>query len=247
MSSYKVFASGILLVGLAIAQDIHPSQDTRTAATSTPPDETNSATNVAIGEPFEWAAPKYPKRALKTGFQGTVVLAVTVDTEGAVRGASILGGDPELAEAAIKAVRKWKYVPYDIEDQPAVVTTQVTIEYKITSGGPDVSVICNVPPKPDIGSVYDTLKGLTPPKPLYSPAPRYSQQAKNDKYQGVCVLGLVVGPDGKTYDIKVIRTLGDDLDQMAIEAVRKWKFEPARKDGQPVAALINVEVSFHLY
>jgi len=37
------------------------------------------------------------------------------------------------------------------------------------------------------------------------------------------------------------------LDEKAIEAVRTWQFEPARKNGQPVAVQINVEVSFRLY
>ena len=41
--------------------------------------------------------------------------------------------------------------------------------------------------------------------------------------------------------------LGMGLDEKAIEAVRNWKFEPAMKDGKPVAVQINVEVSFRLY
>jgi TonB family protein len=45
----------------------------------------------------------------------------------------------------------------------------------------------------------------------------------------------------------VQRTLGLGLDEKAIEAVRQWKFDPARKNGQPVAVQINVEVNFRLY
>jgi TonB family protein len=56
------------------------------------------------------------------------------------------------------------------------------------------------------------------------------------------VLWLIVGPDGTPRDIKVARALGMGLDQKAIEAVRNWKFEPALKDGKPVAVQINVEV-----
>ena len=43
------------------------------------------------------------------------------------------------------------------------------------------------------------------------------------------------------------RRLGMGLDEKAIEAVRKWKFEPAMKDGKPVAVQISVEVNFRLY
>jgi protein TonB len=56
-----------------------------------------------------------------------------------------------------------------------------------------------------------------------------------------------VGPDGKPRDIHVSRTLGLGLDEKAIEAVNQWKFEPALKDGKPVAVAINVEVQFRLY
>ncbi len=41
--------------------------------------------------------------------------------------------------------------------------------------------------------------------------------------------------------------LSDGLDQKAIESVRQWKFEPATKDGVPVAVRVNVEVQFRLY
>ena len=46
---------------------------------------------------------------------------------------------------------------------------------------------------------------------------------------------------------RVQRTLGMGLDEKAIEAIRSWRFEPARKDGVPVAVQINVEVNFRLY
>jgi TonB family protein len=37
------------------------------------------------------------------------------------------------------------------------------------------------------------------------------------------------------------------LDEKAIDAVRKWRFDPARKDGHPVAVPVNIEVNFRLY
>ena len=61
------------------------------------------------------------------------------------------------------------------------------------------------------------------------------------------MLWVIVGPDGHPHNIQVQRSLGMGLDEKAIEAVRTWKFEPARKDGQPVAVQIYVEVNFRLY
>jgi periplasmic protein TonB len=97
------------------------------------------------------------------------------------------------------------------------------------------------------GGVFRVGGGVSAPRPVYTPDPEYSEEARKAKYQGTCVLWMIVGPDGKPRDIKVARTLGLGLDEKAIEAVKQWKFEPAMKDGQPVAVQINVEVSFRLY
>ncbi len=97
------------------------------------------------------------------------------------------------------------------------------------------------------GGAFRVGGGVSAPKALDTPDPEYSEEARKAKYQGTCVLWLIVGPDGKPRDIKVARALGMGLDQKAIEAVRNWKFEPAMKDGKPVAVQINVEVNFRLY
>ena len=97
------------------------------------------------------------------------------------------------------------------------------------------------------GGVFRVGGGVSAPKQIYSPDPEYSEEARKAKYQGTCVLSLIVGPDGKPRDIHVARSLGLGLDEKAIEAVTTWKFEPAQKDGHPVSVAINVEVQFRLY
>ncbi len=97
------------------------------------------------------------------------------------------------------------------------------------------------------GGLFRVGGGVLPPKELYTPEPEYSDEARKAKYQGVCVLYVEVSPDGTTHNIRVVRSLGLGLDEKAIEAVKKWKFEPAKKDGTPVSVAVNVEVSFHLY
>lgn len=97
------------------------------------------------------------------------------------------------------------------------------------------------------GGYYHVGGGVSAPRVLESPDPEYSDEARRAKYQGTVVLWVVVGPDGRVHDIRVQRTLGMGLDERAVEAVRHWKFDPARKDGQPVAVQVNVEVRFTLY
>lgn len=102
----------------------------------------------------------------------------------------------------------------------------------------------------EAGAGGDVLRiggGVSAPRVTYGPDPEYSKKARKAKYQGTCVLWLVVGADGKPRDIKVVRSLGLGLDEKAVEAVSKWRFDPARKDGQPVAVQINIEVTFRLH
>ena len=97
------------------------------------------------------------------------------------------------------------------------------------------------------GGAYRVGGGVSAPRPIYAPDPEYSEEARKAKFQGIVVLWMIVTPDGRTHDVRVARTAGMGLDEKAIEAVRTWRFEPARKDGQPVAVQISVEVSFRLY
>jgi len=97
------------------------------------------------------------------------------------------------------------------------------------------------------GGAYRIGAGVSAPRAIYAPDPEYSDEARKAKYQGVVVLWVVVGADGQPKDIRVSRSLGLGLDQKAIDAVRNWRFEPALKDGRPVAVQLNIEVSFRLY
>jgi periplasmic protein TonB len=97
------------------------------------------------------------------------------------------------------------------------------------------------------GGVYRIGGGVSSPRLLYSPDPEYSEEARKAKYQGTVVLWIIVGPDGRPREVRVRRSLGMGLDEKAVEAVRQWRFEPAHKDGQPVAVQVNIEVNFRLF
>jgi TonB family protein len=101
---------------------------------------------------------------------------------------------------------------------------------------------------PGVGpGIFHIGNGVSAPRAIYTPEPEFSEEARKSKYQGVVILEIVVGADGRVRDPRVIRSLGMGLDEKAKEAVRNWKFDPAKMNGRPVAVEMAVEVSFNLY
>ncbi len=105
------------------------------------------------------------------------------------------------------------------------------------------------------GSGWNTGGGLaqvggrvSAPIPLFQPEAEFSDEARRAKYQGVCLVGLIVDAQGNPQNVHIVRALGMGLDEKAMEAVRKYKFKPAMRDGKtPVPVYVNVEVNFRLY
>lgn len=98
------------------------------------------------------------------------------------------------------------------------------------------------------GGIYRAGSGgVSSPRAISTPDPEYSEEARKAKVQGVVTLYAVIGPDGRPRDLRVMRALGMGLDEKALEAVRNWRFEPAKKDGQAVSVMVNIEVRFSLY
>jgi periplasmic protein TonB len=98
------------------------------------------------------------------------------------------------------------------------------------------------------GGLYRVGGGVSAPVALNSVEAEFSDEARRAKYQGVCLISLIVDAQGNPQNPRVIRALGMGLDEKALEAVRKYKFKPAMKDGKtPVPVMISVEVNFRLY
>lgn len=101
---------------------------------------------------------------------------------------------------------------------------------------------------PGVGpGIYHVGDGVSPPRAIFTPEPEFSEEARKAKYQGVVVLNIIVGTDGRVHSPRVIRSLGMGLDEKALEGVKTWKFDPSKKDGRPVAVEMNIEVTFNLY
>jgi TonB family protein len=89
--------------------------------------------------------------------------------------------------------------------------------------------------------------GITAPRVRSRSAAEYSERARKKQITGSVVVSLIVDRRGNVRDVKVERSLEPTLDQAALNAVKTWKFDPATKDGKPVAVRIKVETSFNLF
>lgn len=86
----------------------------------------------------------------------------------------------------------------------------------------------------------------TPPIVAYKTDPSYSDEAAHARIQGTVAVALTVGEDGIPRDLHVVRSLGFGLDEKAMEALKQWRFQPARVNGQPAAVPATIEVNFLL-
>lgn len=98
-----------------------------------------------------------------------------------------------------------------------------------------------------LASVGTKTGDITPPHLITRTDPEYSDIARQLKCQGTAELSLVVDASGSVQNVQVTQPLGAGLDEKAIAAVSQWKFDPAMKDGKPVAVAIAVEVNFRIH
>jgi TonB family protein len=97
------------------------------------------------------------------------------------------------------------------------------------------------------GGVYRVGGGVSAPVLLNSVEAEFSDEARRAKYQGACIVEIIVDVHGNPQNPRVVRSLGMGLDEKAIEAVMKYKFRPGMKNGKPVPVWQPIEVDFHLY
>ena len=88
-------------------------------------------------------------------------------------------------------------------------------------------------------------KNVSAPVPLLAPEAEFSAQARDARFGGVVIVGMVVDVDGNPQKLHIVRPLGMGLDEKALEAVCQYKFKPAMLNGKtPVPVRVNVEVNF---
>jgi periplasmic protein TonB len=92
------------------------------------------ASQVAEANLIHDVAPTYPPEAGRARIEGTVVLLAVIGQDGTVRDVRVESGLPVLAQAAIDAVKQWRYRPYLLNGEPIEVDSQITINFTLSRG-----------------------------------------------------------------------------------------------------------------
>jgi TonB family protein len=88
--------------------------------------------------------------------------------------------------------------------------------------------------------------GVTPPKRISGSPPRYPERARQRKQEGRVTIQMIVTEEGVPTELEVIESAGQLLDEAVLNAVKKWTFEPGKKDGVPVKVRHVIRQSFRI-
>jgi len=92
------------------------------------------SSGVAQGLLVHQVTPQYPTLARQARIQGTVVLQAVIGKDGTVQNLHVLSGHPMLIQAAMDAVRQWRYKPYYLNGEPVEVDTQINVNFTLSGG-----------------------------------------------------------------------------------------------------------------
>jgi TonB family protein len=181
--------------------------------------------------------PVYPEIARQVWVEGVVILEAKTDEYGNVVDVRVLRSIPLLDQAAIDAVRKWKYEPLVVDGKPRKVLFTVAVRFALDNGSRKGLL------KKFAGDAVRAEGDIKPPRLLKSVDPVYPEIARQAKVAGVVILGVKINEEGRVLDAIVLRSI-PLLDQAAIDAVKQWVYEPYVKDGKPTPMVFTVTVRF---
>jgi TonB family protein len=174
---------------------------------------------------------KYPEEAVKAKVEGKVVIEATTNTEGDVVEAKALHGHPLLKQAAVDAIKQWKYEPYIVKGEKKPVQFTVIVNFRLPRKSEDKPI---------------TLSAQQPPKLIKRVNPKYPPEALKAGVAGKVVLEATTSKNGDVTNAVVID--GHPLlNPAALAALRQWKYEPYIIKGVKKPVKFTVVMNFKLH
>jgi TonB family protein len=180
--------------------------------------------------------PLYSDEGRAQGIEGIVTVEARVAADGRVERLQIVKGlGHGLDENALVAVREWHFVPARLNGIAAAASTQIDVEFSLRNAELNEEIANDMATR--IGP------GVVPPQVIHRVEPQ-SSTARSAKPSGAVILDAVIQEEGSPKIVRVIRSLDWELDEIAINALKQWRFSPAMKDGQPIKVRMNIAVNF---
>jgi TonB family protein len=213
----------LLLAGMVSAQQSAPS-----------PQRLRISQGVAMGLITHRIEPQYPEEARRRSIQGQVVVRFVIDKEGNTTDVFAIEGDPLLRDAAVAAVKQWKFKPYLLNGEPIQVETNATLGFKL-----------NPPLDPGPPGKLRVSQDVAERDILRKVNPVYPAVAVINHIHGIVILSGTIDTKGNMVDVKPVSGHPVLVDA-AVQAVKQWKYKPYMLNGQPVAVETTVKISFGL-
>ncbi len=156
----------------------------------------------------------------------------------------------QLQQQIPKPVTKRVPIPDPTPDEPEPIRDEQNQREDIDFV-PDDNLVLGVPEAPPPAEPEGPIRfvvggNITEPVKLSGPNPIYPEAARRARIQGVVVLECIIAKDGSVREAKVLRGLPLGLTEAAVDAVKKWKFEPSTLNNKPVEVLYILTVRFNL-
>ena len=219
-----------LALVLAIAQEPPPAAgDSNVVPTPQKPGPYRIGGGVSQPVPIYRPDPDYSEEARKARVQGTVILAIVVDEEGNPRNVRVVKPlGMGLDEKAIETVEKWRFRPGMKDGHPVKVMAQIGVNFRLLVKGWNMGRIKFQLPAGASAAVIHSTR-------FENPKPRAP---------GTVWLAFDVDEKGRPNNVSIVRSDNPVLEKAATASVRKWQFDPAMKEGQPIPASGTVSLTY---
>jgi TonB family protein len=179
----------------------------------------------------------YSDEGRSRNIEGSVIVEVRVGLDGRARDLRVVAGlGFGLDENALLAVRDWRFSPAKRDGKEVEAVTRVDVEFNVRNAELN-EVIAN-----DMATRVGP--GVVPPGVIHRVEPQYPQAPTSRTRSGTVLLDAVIQENGVPKVVRVLQSLGWELDESAITALEQWRFSPAMKNGMPIKVRMNVEMTF---
>jgi TonB family protein len=188
--------------------------------------------------------PDHPQNLL--GNDGRVLLDLTVEKDGTVRDPRVRGAShPDFERALLSALQKWQFTPAQRFGKPVAIRSGFKYTFRAGRSGPagrEAYKIGDGGPVPE--AQFPTVRYDTSPKVTMATDTAYPFELLREGIEGKASVDVSINPEGNVQEVRVLEASRPEFGLALKAAMEGWRFEPARKDGQPSWAVFRYERKF---